>query len=161
MGKRMHRAEQIVDAARTLLAAAIEPTGVKCFVHRAETLDQSQDELPATSTDFGELTITEETEDELYWSLTVPITAVVKLPSESEVKASLMTIARQIHLAIMATPAAGMPWKVTLGLAFVITVHPLGWDAPEYDTRGEEIVGKLTTNWRVDFKTDVDDPGDA
>lgn len=155
------RAEQILDAMRNLQATMLEPLGVKCFVHRGETLDQSQDELPATSTDIGELTISEETEDELYWSLAVPITIVVKLPSESEVKASLMLLARRIHQAIMATPGAGMPWRVTLGLTFVITVHPLGWDAAEYNTGGEEVVGKLTTNWRIEFKTDVDDPGDG
>jgi hypothetical protein len=156
-----HRVEQIVQAIATVLTTALGPTGAHVYTHRGNTLDGEQDELPGVSVDFGELEVIEETEDELYWSLAVPITAVVKLPTESEVKTSLMALARQIHQAIMVSPGVGLPWRVTLGLTFVITVHPLGWDAPEYNAEGEEIVGKLTINWSVDFRTDVDDTGDG
>lgn len=155
-----HRVEQIVAALASRLETALKPKGAHVYTHRGETLDGGQDELPGVSVDFGELEIVEETEDELYCTLAVPITLVVKVADEAEAKSAVMRLARQAHVAIMVTPAAGLPWRVALGLAFVITVQPLGWDAPEFDTSGEEVVGKLTTNWRVQFKTDVDDPGD-
>lgn len=156
-----HRAEQIVDALAALISAREGPDGVHVYTHRRLTLDPEQDEMPARSVDFGELEVIEETEDEIYFALACPVTAVVMLPTEPEAKTAVLAAAREIHRAIMASPAVGMPWRVTLGLAFVITVRPLGWTAPEYEVSGEQIVGTITTNWRIEFKTDVDDPGDG
>lgn len=157
-----HRAEQIVQAIAAVLDTALTPKGVRVYTHRGDTLDGEQDELPGVSVDYGEFTVTEETEHELYCTLEVPIALVVKLPTEEDVRAARLSLARDIHRAIMASPGVGMPWAVKLGLAFVITVHPAGWaKPPEPETRGEAIVGELTTNWRAEFKTDVDDPGDG
>lgn len=157
-----HRVDQIVTAVASLLDTALTPSGVHVYTHRGDTLDAEQDELPAVSVDYGEFTVTGETEDELYCTLDVPISLVVKMPTEAEARMERLSLAREIHRAIMASPGAGMPWTVKLGLAFVITVHPLGWEKPpELNTGGESVVGELTTNWRIDFKTDVDDPGDG
>jgi hypothetical protein len=156
-----HRAEQVLDALAALdVAHSVGPKGVKVYKHRRESLAEDQDELPAHSFDVGELEIVEETEDELYWALSVSATAAVVAPTEGDARRAAIAQAREIHRAIMATPGAGMPWTVKLGLAFVITVRPLGWDEPEFSSEGEMTTVALKTNWRVEFKTDVDDPGD-
>lgn len=157
-----HRVEQIVDAIAALVSARVGPKGSKVYTHRRLSLALEQDELSAYSVDFGELEVIEETEDEIYWAVVCPVTALVELPTEPEAKTAILSADRESYRAIMASPGAGMPWSVKLGLSFVITVQPRGWDeAPEYATNAEQIQAKLTSNWRIEFKTDVDDPGDG
>lgn len=157
-----HRVAQIIDAIAALVRTRVEPSGVHVFTHRRESLSAEQDELPADSVDAGELEKLEETEDAIYWALSFSVTAVVKEPTEPQAATAIFAAAREIHRAIMASPGPGMPWTVKLGLSFVITVSPMGWDEPpDYDVSGSACVGRLTTNWRAEFFTAVDDPGDG
>lgn len=153
-----HRAQQILDAVAALITTQVQASGVKVYVHRRLVLDLEQDELPAISVDYGPDTADDTSNSDIYWSLSVLATAIVVAAEEATVRANLLQMRRDIHRAVMASPAPGMPWKITLGLSFVINVLPISAQAPEVDVSGENIVGALSSEYRVIYTTPINDP---
>jgi hypothetical protein len=147
-----HRAEQIIQRIRTLLEAQVEYDGVHVYAHRRLSLAEDQDELPAISVDFGQDSPVEENIQFIDSLLTVAVTSIVAAAEEDTVKAELLELRRQIHIALME--------DVTLGLPFVISTSYGGAEPPAFDLRGEFIVGALATPWNVYYRMLLADPGD-
>lgn len=153
-----HRAQQIVDAIAALITTQVQAAGVKVYTHRRLMLDPEQDELEAVSVDYGTDTADDTSSSGIYWSLSVIATAVFVSAEEFSVRAGLLQLRKDIHRAILANPAAGMPWKITLGLPFVINVLPINAQEPEIGTSGEKLVGALSSEYRVIYTTPIDNP---
>lgn len=149
-----HRADQIIDAIVTAISAQVYATGVKVFAHRRYSLAADQDELPAISVDFGEDNPVDVDETGGYFDslLSVPITSIVALPEEADVRAELLDLRRQSHIALMSDR--------TVGLSFVINTHYGGAEPPEIDVDGDLVVGSLTGVWIVYYRMNISDPGD-
>lgn len=152
------RAQQIIDAIAALVTAQVQASGVKVYTHRRLMLDLEQDELQAISVDYGPDTVDDTSNSALYWSLSVPVTGIFIAPLESTVRIGLLQQRRDIHRAIMAAPANGIPFKITLGLSFVVNVLPLNAQEPEVDVSGENVIGALTSEYRVIYTTPINDP---
>jgi hypothetical protein len=150
----VHRAEQIVDAVAALVQAKVEASGVKVFTHRRLSLAADQDELPAISVDFGpDERASTVIIGRIGSVLTVPITSIVQMPAEPEVKTELMRLRREAHRAVMADPKLGLS-------TFVLDTTYGGAEDPEIEVDTENVIGALTSNWLIYYMMNVADPGD-
>lgn len=148
-----HRAMQILDAVETLLTANAS-LGAAVHKQRAETLSQEEQEVPAVAIsmgdddpagDLGAVNLTF-----LDSLLSLNCTAVATAPNEPELIAALLELRRQIHVTLMADRS--------LGLGFVIDVRYQGAVAPEINTAGKYMVGRLETRWAVHYRMNTTDP---
>lgn len=150
-----HRAQQIVDAIAELVRARVEPSGVHVYTHGRESLSEEQDELPAVSVDYGELSVDMEDPDEHYYdcTLAVMVMCIATNADSATLRESLLVLAVDTQVAINATP--------DLDLDFVIDTLFAGWAAPEISSQGSRHTGAVVTNWQVKFRMLFDDPGAA
>jgi len=151
-----HRAQQIVDAMAALISTDLAGAGVAVFVHRRLTV--ADYELPAVSVDYGADEVQELTASGIYSDLMITTTAVYAGTEENETRSYLLDLRRDIHRAVMASPGAGLPFVVNLGLSFVVGVSPAGADAPVIEAETESMIGSYAIKWRVLYTTPVDDP---
>lgn len=150
-----HRAEQIIDAAAAAILEQVQAAGTKVYTHRRLSLAEDQDDLPAIVVDFGpDEPDSEFGADNLAFIdslLTLEITGATTAAEEPELKAALLELRRQVHIALMADPQ--------LGLAFVIDTRYGPTEAPDIDTSGELLAGALTSAWQVHYRMNITDPG--
>lgn len=146
-----HRVEQVVQAIASTIATAVEPEGINVYTHRRLSLAGGEDELPGISVDYGDLDpVGEENNLTIDGYLTVLITAVFESDDEAEVRVQLTELQAKAHVAINADE--------TLGLGFVFTTTWAGWEAPEFATDGESIIGRLTAPWVVHLRMNHGNP---
>lgn len=148
-----HRAEQILDAIASRLAASTTLNVAEVFVHRSLSLAEDQGELPAVTVNMGEDSPADDYTllgGEIGSQLAVMTSAYVLGTSEAAVKRELMRLRTEIHKAIDLTDA--------LGLAFVVKLDYGGAAAPEIDSESEAIAGRLESRWLVTYILNPDDP---
>lgn len=148
-----HAAASIVSAVAAALEAFVD-TPVNIYEHRATTLADDHDELPAISVDFGE--------DAPYNAdgaagfdfnqsiLTVNVTIVVTGPVEKDVREDLLSLRAQVHKAILTPPR--------LNLAGVLSVNYGGAEPPELLFEGDSIIAALVCVWGVLYETPANNP---
>jgi hypothetical protein len=148
-----HRSAQILDAIAALVRTRVAPSGNHVFTHRRLSLDPDQDETPAMSVDFGDLSVDMKDPDEDYFdcSLAVLIRSVDVNAEEGPLRESLMTLAVQQQAAVNSVSL--------LGLGFVFDVIYTGWAAPDIDASGERLVGIIDSSWQIKFRMQFQDPG--
>ena len=148
-----HRAQQVLDAVAALESAESGPSGVHVFTHRRLSLDPGQDQLPAKSVDYGDLSVDMKDPDEEYFDCTLGVLVTILEMSDEErtLRESLMSLAVQSQKAITSVPL--------LNLDFVNDVIFLGWTAPEIDASGEKLVGQIVCSWQIKFRMQFEDPG--
>jgi hypothetical protein len=154
-----HRAEQIVEAMQTIIAAfsglAINPKNV--HIHRTLTLSEDVGELDAMTINLGDDSPVSEfgTDNVAFIDsiLSVPIVSYAKATTEYELRRALSRLRRQMHQALMA--------DVTLGLSFMVHTMYGGAKAVEIETDGDSPVGQQESLWRVHYRMNITDPGDA
>lgn len=146
-----HRAQQIIDAVAALVRARVEPSGVKVFTHRRLSLDPEQDELPAISVDYGDLTVDDKDPEEDYFDCTLAVmtTAVAVNAEESLLRNQLLAMTVEAQAAINAVPL--------LGLNFVNDTILIGWATPEVGQTDEFLAGSLTSSWQIKFRMQFED----
>lgn len=147
----MHRAEQIVDAAVTLLDAALS---AQVFKARTLSLSNEDGELPAITVNIGtDDPVSDLGADNLRFIdslLELRLTAYAQDTSQSAVLTDLMALRVGVHKALMADQ--------TLGLGFVMSTRYGGADAPEVATEGAYLAGRLDMTFRVLYRMSVTDP---
>ena len=148
-----HRAAQIIDAVAAAITATA-PSGHKVFTHRRESLSEEQDELPAHSVDFGEDQPVEAGSTHLDGTigslLTVNVTSVTTAVEEHLLRALLLEMRAEVHVAIKRTQDLELP--------FVIDTHYGGANPPEVDVSGDTLVGELTSVWGVRYEMPLHSP---
>lgn len=151
----MHRAEQIIDAiVATLRADATLAASV--YKHLAVTLAEAETELPAVSVGMGvdeplgEIGVTNVAYiDSL---LAVPILLVCQADTEALAITELMRLRAEVHRTMMAG-------QRDHGLTtIVIDTRYAGADAPQLNTEGSRITGRLETRWLVHYRMNITDP---
>lgn len=144
-----HRAKQIADGIVTALQSVATLNSV-VYRHRALTLSEAEQELPAACVQIGVDTPTNRT----FASLDSQLEVIVKLycvgSTEADVFEQLMNMRTQSHVAVMTNPA--------YGLTFVTSTIYAGADAPQIRTEGGRLVGVLETRWTVDYRMNLTDP---
>lgn len=154
-----HRAEQVVDAARSTLQAHALLAGIKdsIYKHRILSLSDQDQEMPAISVTLGEDAVLDEDGasnftffDSLQLLTFRIIVQGVAGDEEEHVITALQDLRRAIHVALMAND--------TLGLAFVISTRYGGADAPVLDGTGELLCGMLDCRWAVHYRMNQADP---
>lgn len=128
----------------------MEAAGTKVFTHRRLTVDAEQDEVPCISVGYGEDSPAEGTLQDYESVLTVQTTACVEAVTEEELHEKLLELRAEIHIAVRADP--------TLALGFVINTNYGPVDRPEVSTRGEKVVGVLTSRWLAHYFMDLANP---
>lgn len=150
-----HRANQIVDAAVAAIRNQVQAAGTKVFAMRTLSLADDQDELPAIVVDFGsDEPIGENGASNLAFFdslLTLEITGATTADDEPELKAALLELRRQAHIAMRAAPQ--------FGLAFVVDTLPGPTDAPEVEAGGDRLAGALSSAWQIYYRMNLNDPG--
>lgn len=148
-----HRAQQIVDAVITALTAN-SSLGASVYAHRALSLSEPDQELPAVSIRYGgDSPIDEDGASNFAYLdslLEMQAVSMVRGPDEVSVMQALLDLRRQIHITLMADRS--------LGLAFVIDTRYGGAAAPELDTATEYIAGRLEQRWLVHYRMNISDP---
>lgn len=146
-----HRAQQIVDAIASKLAANVNLRAA-VYTHRTLSLSEDERELPAITVNVGEDEPESEGAEQLN-RITSALEAVIAAAcvgdSEKEVIDSLLELRTQSHIALMA--------DTSLGLAFVWQTEYAGASAPQL-RQGERMCGTLTMRWRVHYEMNISDP---
>lgn len=148
----MHRALQIVNAAAALVTA--QATDAYVYTHRALSLSDDEQELPAISVRVGlDSPVAENGQNSMAFidsQQELQIDIVVKGDSEQDVIEALFSHRAQIHVALQA--------DVTLGLAFVTDTQYGGSSAPDIAPQASRLVGSLSTRWVVRYRVNYTDP---
>lgn len=148
----MHRALQVINAAKTLIAA--QATSASVYRHRALSLSDDEQELPAISVRVGTDTpVADGGQGSMQFIDSLQellVDAIAKGDSEDDVLESLLLLRAQIHQALQA--------DVTLGLAFVTDTAYGGASAPDLAAGGARLVGSLSTRWVVRYRMNFTDP---
>lgn len=148
----MHRALQVIDAAKTLIAA--QATSASVYRHRALSLSDDEQELPAITVRIGTDTPVADSGQgsmqfiDSYQELLVDV--IAKGDDEDDVIGSLLDLRAAIHEALQA--------DVTLGLAFVTDTAYGGASSPDIPTGGSRLVGSFSTRWVVRYRMNFTDP---
>lgn len=141
-----HRAEQIVDAARTLLDASA--TLGALYRNRKLSLNVAEAELPCTTVNVGDdEPVSDLGADNFAFVdslLSLDVIHVVSGATEDAIVDSLMTMRAAAYAVLMADR--------TLGLAFVIDTRYGGATAPEISDEGGTLCGRLATSWTVHYR---------
>lgn len=147
----MHRALQITNAAKAAVEAAATTASV--YQHRALSLSEDEQELPAISVRMGTDTPSDANGmgsmhfiDSL---LELQIDLVARGDIEEDVLDSLLTLRALVHQALQA--------DITLGLAFVTDTQYGGTSAPDI-AAGARLAGGLSTRWVVRYRMNYTDP---
>lgn len=148
-----HKAAAIITATADALRAFVtEPVNV--FEHRALSLAEDHDELPAISVDFGEDAPFNADGaagfDFIQSVLTVNLTIIVAGTDEHDVRADLLSFRSEVHRAMTAQPR--------LGLAGVLSVNYGGAEAPEVLFEGDVCLGALVCVWGILYETAAQNP---
>lgn len=147
-----HPVQTILEECASRTEARVLAKGTKVFVHRRLTLDKDQADLPAISFDYGEDTPAETQPLAAIISvLSVEATAVVKAPTERDVREKLIELRGEIHRAVMTDTKLGHG-EFVLGIAYG------GASAPEIDATGDEVVGEQVSTWLVRYGMGLTDP---
>lgn len=147
-----HPVQTILDECASRTEARVQPKGTHVYKHRGDTLDAEQDELPAISFDYGDDSPDDEQPLAAIRSvLTVECRALVKAPTEKEVREKLIELRGEIHRAVMADRTLGHG-------QFVIGIAYGGASAPEIDATGDEVVGEQVSTWLVRYGMGLTDP---
>ena len=148
-----HKADAIILAVADAMRQHTD-TPINVFEHRALTLADHQDELPAISVDFGEdapFDADGSTGFDFNQSiLTVNVTIVVSDTDERDVREDLLNFRKEVHKAIM--------YRDLRDLAGVISVNYGGAEAPEIIAEGDAFLGALVCIWGVMYQTPIDNP---
>lgn len=146
----MHRAEEILVAGADFLSERVVRKGWKVFKHRRETLDHSQDELPAYSFDYGEDSpATDQPLKAINSVLSVVITSVAVGPTEGDVRAKLLEMREETDALMDEHMHDTTP---RFGLSFVYGMGYGGASAPEISADGETFVGSLSCTWSIAYR---------
>lgn len=147
-----HRAEQIVDAIRTLLD--VESTLGVLYRHRRLPLDEGSTEIPATSVAIGEDSPLSEygvanfsVIDSL---LSLEVIHIASAATEDLVIDALMNMRVKSHTVLMNDRSQG--------LNFVIDTRYGGASAPEILDDGGKLAGRLSTLWTIHYRMTVSSP---
>lgn len=150
----MHRAEQILQAAATAIAAQ---SGIAASVRTHDSLPLSAEdqELPAVSVNQGE---DSPTDDDGFGNLAfIDSLSQLKLvlkaqgSTQQEVATELVRLRVVTHKAMMASPR-------TLGLSFVMGIQYGGASEPEYTTEGSPLAGRMECAFSVLYRMNLTDP---
>lgn len=148
-----HRAQQIVDAIATTLAASTT-LGASVFKNRRFSVAELDQELPAVSVNYGadaplsEFGVTNVAfVDSL---LEVKVIIALRADSEDEVLTALLDRRVAQHVALMADRS--------LGLSFVMDTRYGGADAPEIDVSLDRPAGAIACRWFVHYRSNLSDP---
>ena len=136
------REEQIL-AAVTTAVTGLATTGANVFRGRAYPLEAA--DLPGLLVYMGPDTPNQELmESFIDWQLGVAIEAYVQSATVT-LDTTLAQIRKEVHAAIMATPA--------LGLAFVIDTVPLLASEPEVEGEGSQPIGRRRLEFVVSYRS--------
>lgn len=142
----MHRAERILDSVVAILAAA----GISAGKHRVLSYDPEM-ELPAVSVRMGPDAPPGESNIPVIDSeLSIVIAAIESKDTEADTVSALMTLRSSVHVALMADR--------TLGLAFVSDTRYGGAAAPELETVGNKIAGRMEMSWTIPYRMNLASP---
>jgi hypothetical protein len=150
----MHRAEQIVQAAATAIAAQ---SGIAANVrtHDSMTANAEDQELPAVSVNQGD---DSPTDDDGFGNLAfIDSLSQLKLvlkaqgSTQQEIAAELARLRAVTHRAMLAAPR-------TLGLDFVMGIQYGGASEPEYTTEGSPLAGRMECAFAVLYRMNLTDP---
>lgn len=146
----MHRADQVVDAVVSALEAAAAITA-PVYAHRTLSLSEEDGELPAITVTYGEdgAASGEQIAGLFYSTLSLEITAHAVGDDEEAVRRDLLQMRAQIHAALMT--------DARFGLSFVHHTFYGGASAPRL-SRGERMLGDLTSTWRVRYELNLASP---
>ena len=148
-----HRAQQIVDAAASALAATNAAT---VYTHRRLTLSELDFEIPAFVVDIGaDLPLNDYgyTNAALIDSrLELQVVGVAQGATEAEIIPTLLELRRQIHIAMLAAA------DHTLGLGFVLAVRYAGAEMPNVNVDGNRLAGSILSRWFIDYRMNLGDP---
>lgn len=148
-----HRAQQVVDAVLAALAAN-SSLGASVYAHRALSLSEPDQELPAVSVRYGgDSPMDEDGASNFAYLdslLELQVVATTRDLDEASVMQALLDMRRQIHITLMADRSQG--------LAFVIDTRYGGAAAPELDTATEYVAGRLEQRWLVHYRMNISDP---
>ena len=148
----MHRALQVVNAAKAAIDAALPEAAV--YRNRVLSLSEDEQELPAISVRIGTDTPVADSGQgsmqfiDSFQELLVDV--IAKGDDEDDVIGSLLDLRAAIHEALQA--------DVTLGLAFVTDTAYGGASSPDIATGGARLVGSLSTRWVVRYRMTFTDP---
>jgi hypothetical protein len=141
-----HRAEQIIDAVVAKLAAA----GIAAAKQRTLSYDPDM-ELPAVSVRMGaDQPLEAQNLTFIDSLLAVVVVTIDAAATESDTIAKLMALRTSSHVALMADQ--------TQGLNFVSDTRYGGASAPELETVGEKVAGRLETTWQIPYRMEIADP---
>jgi hypothetical protein len=148
-----HRAQQIADAAASLLQASVD-LDAAVFTHRTLALSDEEQELPAVCVRLGsDSPMTDVGASNLKFLdslLTVNVVAYAQANSEEEVGEELMRLRSQVHQILLANR--------TLSLSFVIDTRYQGADAPDIEAIGAQVAGRLESNFAVHYRMNLTSP---
>lgn len=141
-----HRAEQIVDAAKTLLD--VSATLGALYRNRQLSLSEASSEVPATSVNLGDdEPVSDLGADNFAFVdslLTLQVIHVASATTEDGVVDALMDMRAAAYAIMMADRS--------LGLSFVIDTRYGGASAPEISDEGGKLCGRLATLWTVYYR---------
>ena len=148
----MHRALQVVNAAKAAIDAALPEAAV--YRNRVLSLSEDEQELPAISVRIGTDTpVADSGQGSMQFidslqELLVDIVATGS--SEDEVVEALLDLRANVHVALQS--------DVTLGLAFVTDTQYGGASSPDIATGAARLAGSLSTRWVVRYRMNYTDP---
>ena len=141
-----HRAEQIVDAAKTLLD--VSATLGVLYRNRQLSLSEASNEIPATSVNIGDdepvSALGADNFSFVDSLLTLSVVHISSQATEDLVVDELMNMRAAAYAVMMADRS--------LGLSFVIDTRYGGAAAPEISDEGGELCGRLVTTWFVHYR---------
>lgn len=150
----MHRAEQIVQAAKSAIATQ-SGIGASVRAHDSMELNAEDQELPAVSVNEGEDSPPDEdgSANLGYVDSILQLKLVLKCQgsTQQEVSTELFRLRAVTHRAMLAAPR-------TLGLDFVFGIRYGGASEPEYSTDGSPLAGRMECAFSVPYRMNLTDP---
>lgn len=146
-----HRVEQIMAAIITELESA---SGFDTFRAPVDAISGDAPSLPAVCVFQGLAEPRGEDGFEVIGSyrerLTIYVDCWDRGDQSVSVETKLNELRKLVHIELMTSSR--------LGLAFVFNVAPIGAEEPELSVEGSALVGKMRTNWLVEYSSSVTDP---
>lgn len=150
-----HRAEQIAQKVGQLLAAEASTLGCAVFDEGDVTLAGVAGQLPALEVRAGEDSpLGDRAVTNLAFldsALELVVAIIVEGDTKAAVRAELMRLRASVHVVLMADRTLGLS-------AFVSDTYPNGAGAPDFNTDGERIAGRLESRWLVEYRANLSDP---
>lgn len=150
----MHRAEQIIQAATSAIAAEAD-VAAAVFAHRTLSVGADDQELPAICVNDGpDQPLAESGYSNLAYvdsNLALDIYIYAQGETQQDVADELYRLRSVVHRALLADPR-------TLGLSFVMGIAYGGADKPDYATDGAPLAGVMSVSYSVMYRMDLTDP---